>query len=82
MSLATTIMVMTFAVDPMIYAFGRPGKLVITSTVATMLFIFLLWWRLPVDGLIGAGFAYLAMASVTGLMSVGWAVQCLAGKSN
>jgi O-antigen/teichoic acid export membrane protein len=82
MSLATTIMVMTFAVDPMIYAFGRPGKLVITSIVSTALFILVLWWRLPIDGLIGAGFAYLAMASVTALMSIGWAVQSLWKRSD
>jgi O-antigen/teichoic acid export membrane protein len=80
MSLATTIMVMTFAVDPMIYAFRRPGKLVITSIVATVLFILVLVWRLPIDGLIGAGFAYLAMASVTMLLSIGWAIQSLSGK--
>jgi hypothetical protein len=52
------------------------------SIVATILFVFALVWRLPIDGLCGAGFAYLAMASVTALMSVGWAMQSLSGKSN
>jgi O-antigen/teichoic acid export membrane protein len=80
MSLATTIMVMTFAVDPMMYAFGKPSRPVITSIAATVLFTLVLWWRLPIDGLIGAGWAYLAMALTTVVMSTAWAVHSLMGK--
>jgi O-antigen/teichoic acid export membrane protein len=75
MSLATTVMVMTFAVDPMMYALGRPGRLLITSILATVIFLAILWWRLPVDGLIGAGWAYLAMSACTFVMSTIWALH-------
>jgi O-antigen/teichoic acid export membrane protein len=81
MSLATTIMVMTFAVDPLMYAIGRPGRPLITSVVAAVCFTLVLWWRLPIDGLIGAGWAYLAMGLATVVVSTIWAVQSLAGRS-
>ena len=81
MSLGTTIMVMTFAVDPMMYALGKPSRPVITSVLATIVFTLVLWWRLPIDGLIGAGSAYIAMALATVLISTIWAVHSLMGKS-
>ena len=62
-------------------AIGKPSRPVITSIVATGLFGLILWWRLPIDGLIGAGLAYLAMAAATVVFSAAWAVQSLAGRS-
>jgi O-antigen/teichoic acid export membrane protein len=81
MSLATTIMVMTFAVEPMMYALGQPSRPLITSIAATLLFALVLWWRLPMDGLIGAGWAYLAMSLTTVVISAFWAAQSMMGKA-
>ena len=74
-SVATTLSVSVFAAEPMMNALGRPGGPLITSLIANLAFLALLLWRLPRDGLIGAGWAYVAAAAITTVLScaLGWA---------
>lgn len=76
-SLSTTIAVLGFAVVPMMYALGRPAAPLVTSLIANTVFIALLLWRVPVDGISGAGLAYLGLAIATLLISIVWAAQTM-----
>ena len=69
MALATSIRMLAFAADPVMYALGRPGVPLAVSTASAGLFVAIMVWRLPVDGLAGAGWAFLAMGVLGCLLS-------------
>ena len=71
-SAATTISVLVFAVEPVLYAVGRATRPLVTALVANATFTLLLVWRLRIDGLEGAGWGYLGAAAVTLGLSVYW----------
>ena len=77
-SIATTIAVAVFAIDPALYAFGRPSAPLLTAVVANLVFVAILVWRLGEDGLAGAGFAFIAASLVTVLGSLFWFRRLLA----
>jgi O-antigen/teichoic acid export membrane protein len=77
MSLSTAIAVAAFAVDPMMYAFGRPGASLITAIIANGVFVALLVWRIPLDGLIAAGWAYLGLGIATVVISGIWFLRTI-----
>lgn len=66
---ATTLRVTVFAANPVLYAFGRPDMAVLLSLITGALFVALLFWRLPVDGLTGAGWAYIGMDAAIAVLS-------------
>lgn len=72
LSLATSLQVATFAVDPTLYALGRPSRPLIGAAVATTLFAALLAVLVPAFGLVGAGLAYLGGAAATVAMGLLW----------
>jgi O-antigen/teichoic acid export membrane protein len=61
MGIATSIRMLAFAADPVMYALGRPAVPLAVSTASAGLFVAIMVWRLPIDGLAGAGWAFLAM---------------------
>jgi O-antigen/teichoic acid export membrane protein len=69
MAIGTSIRVLAFAADPIMYALGRPGIPLILSLTSALLFVTVMIWRLPIDGLPGAGWAFLAMGTMNGLLS-------------
>jgi len=69
---AITIGVLVFAVDAALYGLGRPSRSLLITLVANVVFAGTLVWRLPIDGVIGAGWAYLAASVVTLALSVFW----------
>lgn len=68
-ALATSLRVLALAADPTLYALGHPQWPLIISTVSGSIFVGLIVWRVPIDGLIGAGWAFIAMAIVAGALS-------------
>lgn len=66
---ATTIKVTVFAAEPVLYAVGRPDVLFALSLVTGALFVGILFWRLPIDGLSGAGWSFIGMDGVFALLS-------------
>ncbi len=66
---ATTLRVTVFAANPVIYALGRPDIAVVLSLLTGGLFVAVLFWRLPIDGLAGAGWAFIAMDGAVALLS-------------
>jgi O-antigen/teichoic acid export membrane protein len=69
MALATSIRMLAFAADPVMYALGRPSVPLAVSTASAGLFVAIMVWRLPIDGLTGAGWAFLAMGVLGCLLS-------------
>lgn len=69
MALGTSIRVLAFAADPIMYALGRPGYPLVLSLISAVLFIAVMVWRLPIDGAAGAGWAFLVMGATSGLLS-------------
>jgi O-antigen/teichoic acid export membrane protein len=69
MGLATSIRMLAFAADPVMYALGRPAVPLAVSTASAGLFVAIMVWRLPLDGLAGAGWAFLAMGVLGCLLS-------------
>ncbi|SFR82098.1 Membrane protein involved in the export of O-antigen and teichoic acid [Sphingomonas jatrophae] len=72
---ATSLRVLAFAADPVMYAFGRPSVPLRIAAVSSGLFVLLMLWRLPLDGLIGAGWAFMGMSVVGALLSTVFAVR-------
>ena len=75
MGLATSIRMLAFAADPVMYALGRPAVPLAVSTTSAGLFVAIMVWRLPLDGLAGAGWAFLAMGVLGCLLSALAATQ-------
>lgn len=65
----TTIRVLAFPADPIMFALGRPGVPLAVAIVSALLFVALMVWRLPIDGLIGAGWAFVGMGLLGALLS-------------
>jgi len=78
MGLATSIRVLAFAAEPIMYALGRPGVALAISLTSAALFVAIMIWRLPIDGLVGAGWAFLGMGIVAGLLSAVAAIRMIA----
>ena len=73
LSCATTVRVLAFAADPIMYALDRPSAPLRIALVTGLLFLAMLVWRLPQDGLTGAGWAYVMLGASAGLFSALWA---------
>jgi O-antigen/teichoic acid export membrane protein len=71
-SLASTLAVFSCAVDPTLYAIGRPSRPLITALVGNFLFAATLLLALPRLGLIAGGLAYVVMGVSTLLLSAVW----------
>jgi O-antigen/teichoic acid export membrane protein len=69
---AVTVSVLVFAIDAALYSLGRPSRPLTTALLANLVFAGVLIWRLPLDGLSGAGFAYLGSSLVTFTLSIFW----------
>lgn len=69
-SAATTISVSVFATEPTMHALGRPTQPLLIAVAANLAFLGLLLWRVPLDGLVGAGWAYLAAGLITTVLSI------------
>jgi len=69
-SVATTISVSVFATEPVMHALGRPTPPLVIAVAANLVFLALLLWRVPLDGLVGAGWAYLAAGLITTVLSI------------
>lgn len=69
-SMATTISVSVFATEPTMHALGRPTQPLVIAIIANLAFLALLLWRVPLDGLVGAGWAYLAAGVITTVLSI------------
>ncbi len=67
--IATTIRVLAFAADPMMYALGRPEVPLLLSVTSAALFVAIMLWRLPLDGLPGAGWAFIGMGVLGSILS-------------
>lgn len=76
-ALATTISVWTVAADAALYALGRPTAPLAIALAANLVFATLLVWRLPIDGIHGAGVAFLASSITNVLMSLGFLAAML-----
>jgi O-antigen/teichoic acid export membrane protein len=74
LAIATMIRVLAFAADPVLYALNKPQAALSISIATTLLFLIVLLWRIPSDGLMATGIAYLAMSSAATLLSsaVAW----------
>lgn len=68
-SLATTIEVLVFTAPSTFYAFGKAMTPLLISLAVNLMFLATMLWRLPRDGLVGAGMAYVVAAVVTVLLS-------------
>ncbi|MCF8709233.1 lipopolysaccharide biosynthesis protein [Rhizorhapis sp. SPR117] len=66
---ATTVRAIAFAAEPIVYAFGRPEISFLVSALAGALFVSVLFWRLPRDGLGGAGWAFIVMDGTIACLS-------------
>lgn len=71
-SLATMLAVSVFAVDPALYALGRPSRPLITAIVANISFVAALFLAFPHLGIYAPGVAYLAAAIATIAMALVW----------
>jgi O-antigen/teichoic acid export membrane protein len=71
LAIATMIRVLAFAADPVLYALNKPQAALSIAIATTLLFLMVLLWRIPSDGLMAAGIAYLAMSSAGTLLSGG-----------
>jgi O-antigen/teichoic acid export membrane protein len=71
-SLATTLTVVVCAVDPALYAMGRPSRPLATSLISNVIFLATLLFALPRVGVIAGGLAYIAAALATLLLSAAW----------
>jgi O-antigen/teichoic acid export membrane protein len=78
LSCATMVRVLAFAADPIMYALDRPSAPLSIAIVTNLIFVAMLVWRLPVDGLIGAGWSYLVLGANAGLFSALWARRLIA----
>lgn len=71
-SAATTLQVALVAVEPALHAMGRAGAALVTALCANLAFALLLLWRLPRDGLMGAGVAFVGASLVALALSAFW----------
>ena len=71
-SLATALSVSVFAVDPALYALGRPSRPLVTALVANAVFIAVLFVSFARLGIYAPGGAYLAAAVATVAMALLW----------
>lgn len=71
-SLATTIAVSVFAVDPALYAAGRASRPLFTALASNLLFVALLVALLPTQKLLAPGLAFVSGALVTLALSTWW----------
>ena len=71
-SLATMLNVSVFAIDPALYAVGRPSRPLITSVIANGVFLGTMFAGFAHFGLLAAGLAYLSAAAVTVMFSLFW----------
>ncbi|WP_324740667.1 lipopolysaccharide biosynthesis protein [Tsuneonella sp. CC-YZS046] len=69
-AIATTVTVLVFAVEPVLYALGKPSRSLVTTLAASFVFTAGLLYCLPRYGLSGAGMAYL----ISGLVTVGFSI--------
>lgn len=67
--IGTSIRVLAFAAEPVMYAMGRPQTPLIISIVTTVLFVGIMYWRLPIDGLNGAGWAFIGIGIAGAVLS-------------
>lgn len=75
--MGTTLRVLAFPADPIMYALGRPSVPLAVTVVSASLFVALLLWRLPIDGLAGARWAFVGMGGLAALCSALAAVRML-----
>lgn len=61
MGAGTSVRMLAFAADPVMYALGRPSAPLMISIVSALMFIGIMLWRLPIDGLEGGGWAFVGM---------------------
>jgi len=66
---ATSLRVIAFAADPIMYALGRPDTPFAITAFTSLLFVAILIWRLHIDGLAGAGWAFLGMSAAGAMLS-------------
>lgn len=71
-SVATMLTVSVFAVDPALYAVGRPSRPLLTSVIANAVFLGTMFAGFGRFDLLAAGLAYLAAAAVTVISSLFW----------
>lgn len=71
-AIATSITVLVFAVDPVLYALGKPSRSLATTLTASFVFTAALLYCLPRYELFGAGIAYLASSLITVGLSIFW----------
>jgi len=71
-SLATTLNVSVFAVDPALYALGRPSRPLLTAIAANSVFVATMFAAFPRLGLYAPGAAYLAAGAVTVVCALIW----------
>jgi O-antigen/teichoic acid export membrane protein len=76
-SLATTATVSVFAVDPALYAVGKPSRPLLTSILANLAFVGAMFAGFEHLGLMAAGLAYASAAVVTVMASLVWLRFCL-----
>jgi O-antigen/teichoic acid export membrane protein len=72
MGAGTSIRMLSFAADPVMYALGRPSAPLMISIASALMFIGIMLWRMPIDGLAGGGWAFVGMG-VLGCALSGWA---------
>jgi O-antigen/teichoic acid export membrane protein len=74
LALSTSLRVSVIAADPLLYSLGKAGAPLAVATAANLLFVALLFWWLPDNGLIGAGWAFLtaALFSAAGSALLAW----------
>jgi O-antigen/teichoic acid export membrane protein len=72
MGAGTSIRMLSFAADPVMYALGRPSAPLMISIASALMFIGIMLWRIPIDGLAGGGWAFVGMG-VLGCALSGWA---------
>jgi O-antigen/teichoic acid export membrane protein len=76
-SVATTLMVSVFAVDPTLYAVGKPSRPLVTAAASNVLFVIVMFASFGPLGLLAPGAAWLAAAVTTIVLASWWMVTVI-----
>lgn len=71
-SVGTTLTVSVFAIEPTLYAIGKPSRPLATATLANAVFIAVMFAGFGPAGLLAPGFAWIAAAMATVLAGLFW----------
>jgi O-antigen/teichoic acid export membrane protein len=71
--LAASIRGLALAADPVLYALGHAHLPLAASAASSVVFVAVIAWQVPVHGLAGAGWAFIAMALLGAILSGLWA---------